>query len=240
MKNFGIVELSRKGDVFVIQIKNGNDNRVSSELLRQMHIALDEVERSEGAASLVTIGSGNFFCNGIETGENSPYQDPTSAKQASAALFSLLARLLVYPIPTVAAINGHAFGAGAMLALCHDYRVMNNHRGWIGYPVVDLGLILPVPLFEIVRTKIANPGLVRDLILQSKRLNGEEAVRLQFVDRAVNPENVLNDAVAFAQQLATKGRNRKTFGGLKRNMYAQVYSLLQMKENPIEFVKANL
>lgn len=44
----------------------------------------------------------------------------------SKAIFKTLARILTFPIPTVCAINGHAFGAGFYMALCHDYRVMRN------------------------------------------------------------------------------------------------------------------
>lgn len=52
----------------------------------------------------------------------------------------IMERLLLAPIPTVAAINGHAFAAGAFLALACDYRIMREDRGWICISEVDAGL----------------------------------------------------------------------------------------------------
>ena len=50
----------------------------------------------------------------------------------------MLARFLTLPVPTAAAVVGHAFGAGAMLALAHDFRVMRADRGYFCFPEVDI------------------------------------------------------------------------------------------------------
>lgn len=82
---------------------------------------------SVGPAALVTTGAGRFYCNGIQTDVWPStlfwLQNPTPEEvlKVSLELYGLLARLLVFPIPTFAAVNGHAFGGGAMLVLAHDY-----------------------------------------------------------------------------------------------------------------------
>jgi enoyl-CoA hydratase/carnithine racemase len=62
-----LVSLEKVGDVFVLTLNDGADNRVTVDFARRMHEALDEVEQSKGPAALVTIGAGRFFSNGIQT-----------------------------------------------------------------------------------------------------------------------------------------------------------------------------
>ena len=50
----------------------------------------------------------------------------------------VLAKMLALPVPTVAAVNGHAFGAGSMFAMAHDYRVVRSGRGYFCFPKVDI------------------------------------------------------------------------------------------------------
>ena len=65
-------------------------------------------------------------------------------------------RLLTFPVPTVAAINGHAFGVGAMLALAHDRRAMREDRGWFCLPEIDLGMQFSP--FMLALSSTACPG----------------------------------------------------------------------------------
>ena len=68
-----------------------------------------------------------------------------------ASLESLLRRLAALPFVSVAAINGHAYGGGLMLAMAHDYRVMLASRGWVCVPAVRLNIQLPAVLVELIR-----------------------------------------------------------------------------------------
>lgn len=61
------------------------------------------------------------------------------------------ARPLQLPIPTVCALNGHAFGAGMMFALGHDYRLQREDRGFLCAPEVAIGVGIPPPEMELFR-----------------------------------------------------------------------------------------
>src|SRR5205807_2506735 len=102
------------------------ENRFSAEWLKAVNHLLDTVADGESPAALVTTGGGKFYSNGLDLEWLMSHGD--QAQQYIADVHELLARLLVLPVPTVAAINGHAFGAGAMLALAHDFRVMREDR----------------------------------------------------------------------------------------------------------------
>eukprot|EP01126_Amoeba_proteus_P064903 TRINITY_DN913_c0_g1_i5.p1 TRINITY_DN913_c0_g1~~TRINITY_DN913_c0_g1_i5.p1 ORF type:complete len:218 (+),score=43.30 TRINITY_DN913_c0_g1_i5:594-1247(+) len=187
------VQLSKEGNIFILRINDGKDNRTTLDLLHQLDGVLDEVEQSVGPAALVTIGSPKFYSNGIPTEGTTP----EILAQISLKLYACLARLVVFPIPTVAIVTGHAVGGGAMLALAHDFRIMNSERGWFYYPAVDIGVILPPPLTYFLQTKVRDPSLVRELLLEGKKFSGTEAFRRGLVDKCVGPRNLLEEVFFF-------------------------------------------
>lgn len=92
--------------------------------MARIHEALDEVEaESEGDSALVLTGEGKFFSNGLNLPELSKLEAPDKDRFWQ-ELTRAMGRLVVSPVPTVAALNGHAFAAGAVFALACDYRLM--------------------------------------------------------------------------------------------------------------------
>src|SRR5262249_29524710 len=132
------LDLRREGQVFVLTMQSG-ENRFNHTFVDAFNQALDTVEASSGPAALVTIGTEKFYSNGLDlhwiAGEG-------AGEDFLASVLRLLGRVLGFPLPTVAAINGHAFAAGAMLALAHDFRVMRADRGYFCLPEVDINLPL--------------------------------------------------------------------------------------------------
>ncbi len=129
-----LVDLRRDGDVFVLTMRAG-ENRFNRASVNALNEALDTVEASTGPAALVTVGEDKFFSNGLDltwmAGDGSH-----EGGRFVGDVMRLLGRFLVLPVPTVAAINGHAFAAGGMLALAHDFRVMRADRGFFCLPEV--------------------------------------------------------------------------------------------------------
>src|SRR5258705_9499902 len=109
-----MIDLTKDGAVFTLTMNDG-ENRWNTTFVREFADALDEVEASSGPAALVTASAnGKFFSNGLDlewiqsTGENRGGDRTVFA----AEFMALMGRLITLPIPTVCAINGHAFGAG--------------------------------------------------------------------------------------------------------------------------------
>lgn len=73
-----------------------------------------------------------------------------------------------YPMPTIALLNGHAFAGALMLAMMHDYRIMNPHRGYVCLNEVELGVPLRPPMSSVFRQKVT-PGTYRSLVLEGRR-----------------------------------------------------------------------
>lgn len=82
--------------------------------------------------------------------------------------FPLFYRLLTYPMPTVALINGHGFAGGFLVAMMHDYRIMNPHKGYLCMNERDLGMRLPSAMTSIFRQKVS-PQTFRKTILEAHR-----------------------------------------------------------------------
>jgi enoyl-CoA hydratase/carnithine racemase len=131
---------------------------------------------------------------------------------------------MAFPIPTVAAINGHVFAAGAMLALTHDFRVMRADRGFFCLPEVDINIPMAPGMTALIKSRLS-PNVFRSCILTGARIGGIEAKALGIVDEAVPAEQVLPQAIARAASMANKGRD--IYGSLKRGMYAEAIALLE-------------
>ncbi len=125
-----IIDLKKQGDVFILSMQSG-ENRFNRTFIDALNEALDTVENSSGPAALVTIGGEDkFYSNGLDLAWLSG-DGQGEAPEFIKTVLKLLGRIMAFPVPTAAAINGHAFAAGAMLALAHDFRVMRSDRGFL-------------------------------------------------------------------------------------------------------------
>jgi enoyl-CoA hydratase/carnithine racemase len=221
-----MLDLRRDGAVFILTMQSG-ENRFNRPFLNALNEALDTVEASSGPAALVTTGgTEKFYSNGLDLAWLSG--DGQSEGGAFVGdVMRFLGRLMAFPVPTVAAINGHAFAAGAMLALAHDFRVMRADRGFLCLNEIDIRIPLAPGMAALVRNRLAGLTL-RDAVLTGARFGGEDAARRGIADEAVPALDVLRRAVARAAGLADK--DRATYGALKRGLYGDVLTILAAGE----------
>jgi Enoyl-CoA hydratase/isomerase len=128
-------ELHRQEEVYVLDLGD-DENRFTLDWLTSVSDLLDEVSNQPAPRALVTTARGKFYSNGLDLDWVLAHPNQVGAYVADVQ--TLLARVLALPMPTVAAVTGHAFGAGAMLATAHDWRVMQADRGYHCFPEVDI------------------------------------------------------------------------------------------------------
>src|SRR5687768_1683935 len=116
-----MAKLERRGDVFVLDLGSGT-NRIDPRWVEEVSSALDDVLAAPPPRALVTISSGEFFGMGFDLEWMAAHPDGVGPLVDS--MHDLLARMLVVPVPTVAALSGHAIAGGALFSLAHDFRVM--------------------------------------------------------------------------------------------------------------------
>ncbi len=99
----------------------------------------------------------------------------------------LFARLVGFPVATVAAVNGHSFGAGTVLAVAHGVVVMRQDRGYWSLPEADLGFPVTPAMFAVIAAKL--PGrTAQEAVLTDRRYGGPDAVAAGIVHQVASEE----------------------------------------------------
>jgi enoyl-CoA hydratase/carnithine racemase len=217
-----LIHLEREGDVFVLRF-DAPENRFRPDGVRAWHEALDEVEAAGSPAALVTTGTGKFYSNGLDLewmlGEASDEERTAYIPN----VLGVMARVLTFPTATVAAINGHAFGAGAQLSLAHDQRVMRRERGFWCMPEIDMGAPLHPGMTALIQARLPHQT-AHEVIVTGTRYSAEHAQRMRIVDHVAQEDEVLPRAVEIAAALAGKAHPAMT--QLKTGMYPDVLEAL--------------
>ena len=123
----------------------------------------------------------------------------------------------------IAAVNGHAFAGGAMLALACDQRVMRDDRGYFCLPEVDINIPFSDGMSALVRAKLS-PKTSSDAMLTGRRWTAAEALEGDIVDATAPEAEVLPIAIARAKELS--GKTHGVVGTIKQTMYAKVTEAL--------------
>ncbi|RAP74843.1 enoyl-CoA hydratase-related protein [Paenibacillus montanisoli] len=170
-----------------------------------MLAALEEVLRAiaadpRGIRVVIVEGEGRAFCAGADLKERSMLTDPQQIRQRlewSKAVFSALERL---PQPTIAAINGLAFGGGLELALCCDFRYAVLGAK-LGLTEVSLGIIPGAGGTQRL-PRLIGPARAKELILTARRITAGQAFELGLVNGvAENPEQLREFTGRMAEEL---------------------------------------
>jgi len=202
------------------------EHRWNPVTVRAFDSALDAVEKDQEAKVLVVTNVGKFWSNGFDLKFVDVHGD--QAKDLGDRLNELMTRVCCFPLPTIAAINGHFCAAGGMMGLAFDYRVMSNDRGFFFIPGVDLGLVYSPLQTALMTTKLPK-SMHRDVILfNAKRWNAKELLDEGAIDGSVPSVEVVSKAFAMAESLKPKGSGaaRKVLGGIKRRVYKDVIDAL--------------
>jgi Delta3-Delta2-enoyl-CoA isomerase len=217
-----MIDLKREGPVLVLQMRAG-ENRFNLKLIAALNAALDQAESATEPTALVLTGDGKFFSNGLDLAWMSG-EGKDRAGEVVVGMQRIFARVLASPLGTVAALNGHAFAGGAMLALACDFRVMRSDRGFFCIPEIDLGLPLAPGMAALIQSRL--PKLAaHEAIVTGKRYGGSEARERGIVDFAVPEVDLYSKASAIAAPLA--GKNRAVMQTHKRLLYADALRLLE-------------
>lgn len=215
-----MVTLNREGPVFIITMDDG-ENRMNRTWLEAMNRALDEVEQAPDPIALVTTGVDRFFSNGLDL--DWIVAGGVDMLDFVATVERLFARIIAAPYITVAACNGHTFAAGAMLALCHDFRVMRSDRGFFCLPEVDIKIPFTPGMNSLIMSRMTATA-AHEVMVTGNRFGGDEAARLHIVHHAVPADAVVPRAVEIAA--AQAGKDRTTLGAIKQRMYGETIELL--------------
>jgi Delta3-Delta2-enoyl-CoA isomerase len=213
--------LERDGDVFVLDIGDG-ENRFHPDWVADVNKALDEVEAADSPRAVVTAATGKFWSNGLDLDWVAANPDELNAYLV--AVHELFARVLALPCATVAALQGHTFAAGAMLAMAHDFRVMRADRGFFCFPEVDLGIPFTPGMAALIQARLSK-RTAHEAMTTGRRYGGQDALAAGIVDAVAGEGAVLDTALSLARQLA--GKPPEALGIIKSRMYGPTLETLR-------------
>ncbi|MEO6885591.1 MAG: enoyl-CoA hydratase-related protein [Jatrophihabitantaceae bacterium] len=220
--------MTRLDEVFVLNLGD-SENRFHPDWLGEVQLHLDTVLAADGPKSLVTTASGKFFSNGLDLDWLGAHSDQFLSYVNE--VHRLFERVLALDVPSVAAIQGHCFAGGAMLALGHDFRVMRADRGFFCLPEVDINIPFTRGMVGLIQARLSK-RTAHEAMTTGRRYGGTDALAAGIVDAVAHEDDVLSTAVEIARPLA--GKAGATLGTIKQRMYAEALIALQNKDNPLD------
>ncbi len=198
------------------------ENRFDLDWVAAVHRALDELDAQGAPRTLITVADGKYWSTGLDLdwiGAN-----PSRLNDLMIATHELFARVLSLPVVTIAAVQGHAFAAGAMLALAHDVRVMRADRGYFCLPEVDLGLPFTPGMNALITARLSRPT-AHEAMLTGRRYGGERAAELGLVHAATSEDGLLPTALELAHAIGAK--DATTLATIKSRLFGDTLGTLR-------------
>jgi len=216
------VRTERNGNLLIVVLGRGKANALNRTMIGDLALAIANAETDPAVRGVVLASDRpRFFSSGFDVVEvfGYPRDEMRSFFEQFGGLCEAIQRL---PKPVVAAVSGHAFAGGAILALASDLRVFAD--GEFGFALNEINLGLSLSPF-IVRMAIHAVGVqhARDLILGGHTYTPARSLETGLAIEVVAVDAVLDRAIARARELADKPAG--AFGMMKRSI-AEVSGLL--------------
>jgi enoyl-CoA hydratase/carnithine racemase len=191
--------MDKRGHVRIVTINRPPSNAWTLEAFLEFESVLDELENDRETRVVVITGAGDkCFSSGFDVNDYANVDKSTPKGQ------ELFRRVDRFPKPTIAAINGYALGGGCELAMACHFRIMaDNPKAKIGCTELNLGVI-PAWGGILMMTRILGRAKALDMILLGKKITAREALEIGLVDKVTDSENLIRDAMEYADLLAAR------------------------------------
>ncbi len=177
-------------------------NAMNSRALEELALAVDDAANDSSVKVLVITGSGDkAFVAGADIAEMKDMVPPEALDFAMRG-HAVMDAIEKMPKPVIAAVNGFALGGGDELALACDMRIASK-RAKFGQPEIKLGITLGWGGTRRLTT-LVGPAKAKELIFTGAIIDADEALRIGLVNRVVEPEHLMDTALALAGEIAEK------------------------------------
>lgn len=195
------IVLERDGEIAVIQVQRPEAlNALSRNIINEMDTLVEEVKGDSTIRVLLFYSEENFAAG-------ADIRDMASCNetQAKAFLFTpTYNKIQALPIPTIAVMDGYAFGGGLELALRCDFRIVTK-TAKMGLTELNLGII-PGAGGTVLLPRLVGEAKAKEMIYFSRVITGEEAERIGLANIAVEKEALMKTAKSWAGKLCTRSR----------------------------------
>jgi enoyl-CoA hydratase/carnithine racemase len=227
------IALTYDGDVAILLMQNG-ENRHNPAYAQDMLKSLQRViENTSCKALVITSNDEKCFSLGIDTDWLMPAMKAQQFDEIKAFMHCMddvFKTLLLFPLPVIAAINGHAFGNGAILACACDFRFMRSDKGFFCFPEVDLSIPFLPGMIEFVK-KAMPYYRFNEMKLSGRRVSGVELEQDHVIEKAYDSQEALMlGAVEYAK---TFDKKRGIFGEHKKRLHKHIVHTIDTENKPL-------
>jgi enoyl-CoA hydratase len=209
------IQIERIGQIGVLRIDRPPANAIDLDLAGEFANALEGLNREEEIAALIVTGAGSCFSAGLDL-KAVPTYDRNQQQAMVMQVNRLFGGLYRLPLPTVAAVNGHAIAGGVILTLACDYRIGVEGDYKVGLAEARVGVPFPVAAMAIVQSELS-PAVARRMVLTARNSSPDEALSMGVLDELEPRGQLLPRAIEVAQEMA----------GLPHTVYARIKRTLR-------------
>jgi enoyl-CoA hydratase/carnithine racemase len=174
-------------------------NALNSELTQDLLNALRAADADESVGCIILTGAGPGFCAGADLSEFRDLQQAVAAENRAELTMQLHLAFSKISKPVVTAINGHAMGGGAGLAIAGDLAVMAVGAK-LGYPEPKHGIVAAIVMANLVRQVGRKAAF--ELVALGEPIDAQRALQLGMVNKVFDQKDLLPEALALAEKLA--------------------------------------
>jgi enoyl-CoA hydratase len=190
---------ARDGVVLLRMLREEKHNAFNRELSLALAAAIDELEVDDAARVVILTGSGKAFSAGADMSEAlASIEGGQRGDQAAQSI----ARVARFAKPIIAAVNGYAYGGGAVLAISCDLRIASE-RASFRFPGASYGLVVGGSLLP----RVVGGPKAKELIFTGRTVDAAEAERIGLVNQVVAHDSLDDTAQALADQIAANSPN---------------------------------
>lgn len=212
--------------VAILTLTNG-ENRQNLVFSKTLNTMLDEIIADKTVTALIiTSNDAKNFSQGIDVewimgqmqkNEHQPVVDFINEMDV------VFKKLLLYPVPVIAAINGHAYGNGSILSCACDFRFMRSDKGFFCFPEVNIGIPFRWGMNAFVKKAIPL-HILSQMQFTGNRFAAPELEKYNIIVKAcANQEELMASTIAFAKTFQKK---RGIFGEMKKRLYVDIIKVL--------------
>lgn len=224
-----------ENEVAVVSLNSG-ENRFNNNFLDAFLSVMDDIENNTGARTLIVTSSHEkIFSNGIDLDWLSQFISAGQIDEVRKFLYKqneMFKRMVTSPLITIAAISGHAFAGGAILACAFDFRVMRSDRGFFCFPEVDLGIPFLPGMLELLKSAIPLYKM-DEMQYTGCRLTAQECEAHHIITKACHQDDLMKEALALAARF---NKERKTVGEMKRRMNRHIVQAMDVDD--VKYIEA--
>jgi enoyl-CoA hydratase len=224
-----MIELSHRDNITVLTMAHGKANAIDIEFTEALKRAFDDCSRSNRKAMVITA-RGSIFSAGVDL-LRALRGGASYLRTFLPALCRTFETAFAFPKPLVAAVNGHAFAGGCILACAADRRLMAQGQGRIGVPELLVGVPFPTVAFEIMRSAVPPPHL-QTLVYSGAAVTGDAALQHGLVDAVVDADRLLDEAIRAASAMAALPSG--AFAVAKQQLRAPAFERIREAKDRVE------